>query len=196
MILWQIFGSFFKIGLFTFGGGYAMLPMIEREIVSGRRWASREEVIDIFAVSQSLPGVIALNTATQIGYKKRGVAGGVVATLGAAAPSLIIITLIAAALSFVWDNAVLASAFAGIGVAVCALIFSTVLDFLKSSIADTVCLVIFILVFACSFLLTVSPFVYVLAASAVGIGVGHIKKRQKGKKSDKENKTYGEGGRE
>lgn len=186
MIYLQIYWSFFKIGALTFGGGYAMLPMIEREIVRNRKWASNEDVIDIFAVSQSLPGAIALNSATQIGYRVKGVLGGVVAMLGAVTPSLIIITLIATVLSLVWGNAILTSAFAGIGVAVCAMILNTVIKFLKTSVVDVICGIIFAAVLVCSLAFKLSPFIYILIAIALGIGIGYIRKnRGKGESEEK-----------
>ena len=92
----ELFLTFFKMGAFTFGGGYAMLPMIEREVVRNKGWATSEEVMDYFAVGQCTPGVIAVNTSTFIGYKLKGIRGGITATLGFTAPSLIIIMIIAA----------------------------------------------------------------------------------------------------
>ena len=98
-ILLDLFCTFFRIGAFTFGGGYAMLPMLQREIVEKKKWAAEEDLLDYFAVGQCTPGVIAVNTATFVGYKKEGVPGGIMATLGVVAPSLVIITVIAAVLS-------------------------------------------------------------------------------------------------
>ena len=179
MIFWQIYWSFFKIGALTFGGGYAMLPMIEREIVTNRKWAQRQDVIDIFAVSQSQPGAIALNSAAHIGFKRKGVPGAISAVMGAVTPSIIIITLIATVLSIVWGNAILTSAFSGIAVCVCALILNTMLKFFKSSVIDIVCLVIFLAVLAMALLMKISPFIYVLASIAAGILIGVIKKMAK-----------------
>jgi len=176
MVFWQIYWSFFKIGALTFGGGYAMLPMIEREIVENRGWAERQDVIDVFAVAQSLPGAIALNSASQIGFRRKGVTGGIIAVLGAVTPSIIIITLIATVLSLVWGNAVLTSAFSGIAVAVCAMILNTVVKFFKSSVIDAVCFIIFFAVLAMALLLRLSPFIYILASIAAGIVIGLIKK--------------------
>ena len=118
--LWKLYTAFFKIGILTFGGGYAMLPMIEREVVTKNKWATMEEVMDYFAISQCTPGVIAVNSATFIGYKNKGVLGGIVATLGVITPSIIIISIIASVLQTFYDNKYVKSAFQGIGVAVCA----------------------------------------------------------------------------
>ena len=94
--LFELFWMFFRIGGFTFGGGYAMLPMIQHEIVEKRKWATDEEIMNYYAVGQCTPGVIAVNTATFIGYKRKGIPGGIFATLGVIAPSIVIITVIAA----------------------------------------------------------------------------------------------------
>ncbi len=91
----KLFMSFFKIGLFTFGGGFAMIPLIEKEIVDTRKWIHREDIIDLFAISQSIPGAVAINTATLVGYKVAGRIGAIVATAGVALPSIVIISLIA-----------------------------------------------------------------------------------------------------
>ena len=103
----DLFLSFCRIGGFTFGGGYAMLPMIQKEIVEQRKWATEEEVMDYFAIGQCTPGVIAVNTATFIGYKRKGVLGGIVATAGVIFPSIIIVTIIAAFLNNFAEIAVL-----------------------------------------------------------------------------------------
>ena len=88
--LWELFITFAKVGVMTFGGGYAMLPILQREVVENKKWASEEELVDYFAIGQCTPGVIAVNTATFVGQKRRGVAGGILATLGVVFPSLVI----------------------------------------------------------------------------------------------------------
>ena len=94
-MLWTLYKVFARIGLFTFGGGYAMLPMLERELVDTYGWITTDEMMDYYAVGQSTPGIIAVNTATLVGYKKKGVIGGIVATLGMVTPSLVIILILA-----------------------------------------------------------------------------------------------------
>ena len=94
--LWELFIVFAKIGGFTFGGGYAMLPILQREVVENRNWATSEELMDYYAIGQCTPGIIAVNTATFIGYKRKGIIGGIVATIGCVFPSLVIIMIIAA----------------------------------------------------------------------------------------------------
>ena len=130
--LFDLFWTFCKIGALTFGGGYAMLPLIQREIVENKKWSTEKEILDYYAVGQCTPGVIAVNTATFIGYKLKGIIGGIIATLGVVFPSLIIILIIAAFLQNFADLAIVQSAFAGIRVAVVALIITTVVKLLKS----------------------------------------------------------------
>jgi len=133
-LLWMLYRSFFTIGALTFGGGYAMLPMLERELVEKHKWVTQEEILNYFAIGQCTPGVIAVNTATFVGYKLKRIPGAVAATLGVISPSVIIITLIAALLSNFMDIAWVQHAFAGIRVAVCALILSSVVKLAKSNL--------------------------------------------------------------
>lgn len=132
--LWELFATFFKIGICTFGGGYAMLPMLEREIVNKHGWASMEDLLDYFAIGQCTPGVIAVNTATFVGFRRKGCLGGVMATLGVVAPSLLIITIIAALLSNFMEYKIVGYAFAGIRISVCAMILKTIVKLAKSSV--------------------------------------------------------------
>ena len=168
--LLTLFGLFFKIGITTFGGGYAMLPMLERELVTNRKYVSMEEIMDYFAVGQCTPGVIAVNTATFIGYKKKGILGGIFATLGVITPSIIIITLLASILSFLAGEKIIEHAFAGISVAVCALIVQAILKLSKSGIKDIftaiAAAVSFVLVF---FVKSLSPIVVIIAAAIAGV---------------------------
>ena len=132
--LWELYRSFFTIGALTFGGGYAMLPMLERELVEKHHWVTQEEILNYFAIGQCTPGIIAVNTATFVGYKRRKVIGGITTTLGVISPSLIIIVAIAMLLSNFMDIIWVQHAFAGIRVAVCALILSSVLKLVKSNV--------------------------------------------------------------
>ncbi|MEG0156707.1 MAG: chromate transporter [Anaerovoracaceae bacterium] len=124
-ILFDLFFSFFKIGLFTIGGGMAMIPLIERLVVKDRQWLSEEEMVDCIAVSQSLPGVVAINTATYIGNSKMKVKGALAATFGVILPSFVIILIMATLLDAVGRNPYLDGAFVGIKAAVCGLITVT-----------------------------------------------------------------------
>ena len=132
--LWTMFLTFCRIGGLTFGGGYAMLPMLQREVVEKYQWATEEELMDYYAIGQCTPGIIAVNTATFVGYKKRGVLGAIFCTLGVVFPSLCIITVIAAFLKNFQDIIYVQQAFAGIRVAVCALIASSVLKLAKGNL--------------------------------------------------------------
>ena len=164
MILWQLFVSFARVGVLTFGGGYAMIPMLEREIVDRRGWATSEELMD-----QCTPGVIAVNTATFIGYKTAGNLGGIVATLGVVFPSLLIISVIAGIIQNFSDIPAVKSAFAGIRVCVCVLIFNSVVKLWKGAVKDKATLVLFLLVFGLSVFFPISPIVFVLFCAAAGI---------------------------
>ena len=169
MKLLTLFLSFAKVGVMTFGGGYAMIPILEREIVDKQGWASSEELMDYYAVGQCTPGVIAVNTATFIGYKVAGNAGGVIATLGVVFPSLVIITLIAGILTNFADIPAVKSAFSAIRVCVCVLIFNSVLKLWKGAVKDRAALVLFLIVFVLSLFLNISPVVFVLFCAAAGI---------------------------
>ena len=165
----DLFLAFAKIGVMTFGGGYAMLPMLERELIDNRGWTTNEELMDYFAVAQCTPGVIAVNTSTFIGYKLYGNLGGIVATLGVVFPSLVIITTIAGVLTNFADIPAVKHAFAGVRVCVCVLIFNAVVKLWKGAIKDKAALVLFVVIFLLSVFLDVSPVVYVIACAAAGI---------------------------
>lgn len=168
-LLLQLLLSFAKVGVMTFGGGYAMIPILEREIIEHRGWATEEELMDYYAVGQCTPGVIAVNTATFIGYKVAGTIGGVVATLGVVFPSLVIITVIAGILTSFADIPAVKSAFAGIRVCVCVLIFNAVLKLWKKAVVDKVTLVLFLAVCLLSIFFDISPILFVVLCAAAGI---------------------------
>ncbi len=168
---WELFKSFFRIGILSFGGGYAMLPLLRREIVEARGWATDEELADYYAVGQCTPGIIMVNTATFIGYKVKGIPGGVFATLSAILPSYIIILIIALFLQNFAEYPLVQNAFAGIRVCVAVLIFNTVVKLFKSGVKDKAGLVIFGAVFLLSLCLDLSPVLLVLAAGAAGLGL-------------------------
>lgn len=167
--LFEIFKAAFRVGIFTFGGGYAMLPILQREVVETRGWVSEEEVLDYYAIGQCLPGVIMVNTMIFVGQKRKGTIGGIVAALGTVCPALIIITLIAALLSNFADLPAVKNAFAGIRVCVCVLIFNAVLKLWKKSIIDWKCLVLFFVVAIGSLLTDITPVVFVIFAAVAGI---------------------------
>lgn len=176
-LLWELFITFAKIGVMTFGGGMAMLPILEREIVQSKQWATEEELVDYYAIGQCTPGIIAVNTATFIGQKKRGALGGIVATLGVVFPSLVIITVLAGLITNFSHLAWVQNAFAGIQVCVCVLIFNAVVKLLQKSVVDKRTAVIFVLVMAGSMLLSVSPVWFVLIAALSGIVLKNLEGR-------------------
>ncbi len=166
--LFELYLSFFKIGLFTFGGGYAMIPMLEREIVTKRKWATLEELMNYFAISQCTPGVIAVNTATFTGYKRKGVLGGLFATLGVITPSIIIICLLAGILNAFSDNIYVKRAFAGISVAVCALMVSAIIKLFKAGVKDAFALTVALIALILALFFKVSNIIIVIAAGILG----------------------------
>ena len=128
-IYWQLFASFFKIGAFTFGGGWAMISIIEREIVDKHHWIEKDDFLDLLAIAQSLPGILAVNIATAVGDKMRGMRGSILAAAGTILPSFLIILAIAIFLTpdMIKNNRVISSIFMGIRPAVVALIVAPVL---------------------------------------------------------------------
>ena len=167
--LFDLFRAFARVGVMTFGGGYAMIPILEREIVDKHGWATEEELMDYYAVGQCTPGIIAVNTATFVGYRVAGNLGGIVATLGIVFPSLVIITLIAGILTNFSDIPAVKSAFAGIRVCVCVLIFNAVLKLWKKAVVDKITLVLFLAVFLLSVFFSISPVWFVVLCAAAGI---------------------------
>ena len=146
--LLELFLTFAKVGVMTFGGGYAMLPILQREVVEKKGWASDEELTDYFAIAQCTPGVIAVNTATFVGQKQKGVPGGVLATLGVVFPSVVIIMILAAFIQNFAHLPVVIHAFAGIRACVCALILSSILKLAKKSLADLPSVLIYVAILA------------------------------------------------
>ena len=165
----QLFVAFARIGVMTFGGGYAMIPMLEREVVDKRKWATSEEIMDYYAVGQCTPGVIAVNTATFVGYSRAGVPGGIAATLGIIFPSLVIICIIAGILTSFADIPAVKSAFAGIRVCVCVLIFNAVMKLWKGAVKDKAALLLCLAVFILSVFFDISPVIFVICCAAAGI---------------------------
>ena len=163
-----MFLAFARIGGFTFGGGYAMLPMLQKEVVERYGWASEQELMDYFAVGQCTPGVIAVNVATFIGYKRRGIIGAAVTTLGVIAPSIVIITIIAALISSFIGNEYVAHALAGIRAVVCVLILKAVLKFFKNGVKDALGVCIFIAALALSVFIDLSPIIIVVVSAGIG----------------------------
>ncbi|MBQ7220366.1 MAG: chromate transporter [Synergistaceae bacterium] len=168
-LLIDLFITFAKMGAVTFGGGYAMLPILQREIVENKKWGTDEELADYYAIGQCTPGVIAVNVATFIGRKTAGNIGGIVATLGVVFPSVVIITLLAGVIQAYSSLEWVAHAFAGIRVCVCVLIFNAVIKLFAKAIIDAKTLCIYLVVLACAVFLNVSPVVFVVCSAVAGI---------------------------
>ncbi|MBQ3054105.1 MAG: chromate transporter [Clostridia bacterium] len=169
--LFDLFFTFAKVGVMTFGGGYAMLPILQREVVDNKKWATEEELVDYFAIGQCTPGVIAVNTATFVGNSKKGVLGGIVATLGVVFPSLIIISLLAGVIEAFSHLEIVQHAFGGVRICVCVLIINAVVKLFKKSVLDVKTLIIFILITLGSTFTPLSPIIFILLSAICGIAL-------------------------
>ncbi len=177
-MLWSLFWTFAKMGVMTFGGGMAMLPILQREVVDNKAWATEEELTDYYAIGQCTPGIIAVNTATFIGQRQAGVAGGIAATLGVVFPSVVIISLLAGLITNFSHLEWVKNAFAGIQVCVCVLIFNAVVKLLKKSVVDKRTAAIFLLVLVGSLFLNLSPVWFVILAALAGIALKTLEVRR------------------
>ena len=167
--LMQLYWAFFRIGGLTFGGGLTMLPMLKYELVEKKEWVSEEQLLDCYAIGQCTPGIIAVNTATYVGYLRKGVMGGIVSTAGMVSPSLIIITLIAFCLRSFMDNVWLQHALMGVRGVVCALMLNTVISLAKKSLVSPACYVICIAAFFLALLSGMPTVVIVIIAGICGV---------------------------
>ena len=167
----DIFLTFARVGAFTFGGGYSMLPILQREVVEAKGWVEEREVLDFYSISQVLPGMIGINTAIFIGNKVKGRWGGVLAALGVAFPSLVIIMVLAAFLSNFAEVELVRHAFAGIHVCVFVLIANSVWKLRKGAIVDPITLALFVLVFVLSAFTDFSPILMVVASALIGVAL-------------------------
>ena len=169
-VLVDLFLTFSRIGVCTFGGGYAMLPSLQRELVESKKWATEEELADYYAVGQCTPGIIAVNTATFVGRSQAGIAGGVIATLGLVFPSLVIIMLIAAFLQNFMHLEFVVHAFNGVRAGVVALILSSVIKLFKNAVLDWPTRVIYAVVLV----LAVCGSFCTMPAGALGTVLGFV----------------------
>ncbi|MCR4673304.1 MAG: chromate transporter [Lachnospiraceae bacterium] len=167
--LFDLFFAFAKIGATTFGGGYAMLPVLQREIVEDRKWATEEDLMDYYAIGQCTPGIIAVNVATFIGARRRGTIGAIFATAGVVFPSIVIIMIISAFIHNFAEYPAVQHALAGVRVCVCVLVFSAVIKLAKKSLIDAGTYAIFGAVLILSLFTGVQKFVWVIAAGIAGI---------------------------
>lgn len=170
----DMFMTFAKVGVMTFGGGYAMLPILQREVIDNKHWATEEELMDYFAIGQCTPGIIAVNTATFIGQKHKGISGGIIATLGVVFPSLIIISLLAGVIEAFSHIIWVQNAFGGIRVCVCVLIFNAVVKLFKKAIIDKFTLLIFLITVLGSCFTNLSPVLFVVFSAVMAIIVKNL----------------------
>lgn len=178
----SLFLTFVKIGLFTIGGGFAMMPMIKKELIDKRQWMTEEDLIDYYAIGQSTPGIVAVNVATFIGYKQFGILGGIVATIGIVFPSIVIICILASLISSISDFPIVQKALKGINVSVAALMTNVVCGFAKKTINTIVAFTICLCSFLTVFIFEVKAFYIILIAIAMGIVsylIGEKKRKKK-----------------
>lgn len=183
---------FFGIGAVTFGGGYGMMPILQKEIVEKREWLTSEELVDYYALGQCTPGIIAINVATLVGYKRGGTRGALAATLGFVLPALIVIILVASVLQEIAHMDIVVHAFTGIRLAVCALIFHTVAMLRKTAVTDVYGLLFFAFFFLISSVFSVSPLLIVVSAIVLGVVLqkeAKTDRRQKDGDTNEESKT-------
>lgn len=176
-LLFELFTVFFKIGAFTFGGGYAMIPLIEEEIVTHKKWVDKEEVYDLFAVSQSIPGAIAINTSTLVGYKIAGKLGAICATFGVILPSFIIISIIATFFGSIADLPVVIAIFAGINGAVVVLILLAAKKMIKVALHDNLSIILIIVTVLIIVFTNISPIFLILAGALIGLSLYALERR-------------------
>lgn len=165
----DLFFAFAHVGLFTFGGGLAMMPMLQKELIDKRHWITEEELIDYYAVGQSTPGIIAVNVATFVGYKQLGVMGGIIATLGIIFPSIVIIMLLAGGINSISEYPRVQAALKGINVAVAALLTSVIVKFAKKTIKNVWNVLFMIISFVCIFFIKVPSYIVIIAALGLGL---------------------------
>lgn len=176
-IILELLLSFVKIGFLTIGGGYVMLPMMQNELIEKKHWITDEELLDYYAVGQSTPGIIAVNVATFVGYKKAGIPGGIIATLGIISPSLLIITALAGVIQSIDQYPYVQKAMNGINVAVCALITDATLNFIKKGVKNFVTLIVLLSSFVLIYFLKVPSYLIVLGAAFIGTVTYFAKKK-------------------
>ena len=174
----ELYVAFFRTGIFTFGGGLAMMPMLQKELIEKKHWLTEEDLIDYYAIGQSTPGIIAVNVATFVGFRQAGVIGAIVATLGIISPSIIIITILAGTINSISEYPRVQAALKGINVAVAALLTTVIIKFAKKTIKNVWNVLYMLLAFVCIFWFKVPSFIIILVAIALGcLNVVRLKKK-------------------
>lgn len=167
--LFELYAAFFRIGGLTFGGGLTMLPMLKYELSEKKNWVTEDELLDYYAIGQCTPGIIAVNVATFVGYKRKGVIGGIFSTLGMVSPSLIIVSILAMFLEQFMSNVYVAHAVGGIKVVVCALMLNTLLTLAKKSFLNAFCVGIAVVAFILAMFSPIPTVLVVIIAGALGV---------------------------
>ena len=191
--LFNLYFSFAKIGTFTIGGGLAMMPMMQSELIEKRKWITDEELIDYYSVWQSTPGIVAVNVATFVGYKQMGIIGGIFATLGMVTPSLVIIMVLAGLINSINDFPIIQKALKGINVAVAALLTSTIINFMKKTIKKFTNAIFMLICFLIVFVLKLPSFWIILFALLIGVVLTYKEKKKAAVSGDDAKKSEGEG---
>ena len=191
--LFNLYFSFAKIGTFTIGGGLAMMPMMQSELIEKRKWITDEELIDYYAVGQSTPGIVAVNVATFVGYKQMGIVGGIFATLGMVTPSLVIIMILASLINSINDFPIIQKALKGINVAVAALLTSTIINFVKKTIKKFTNAIFMMISFLLVFVFKLPSFWIILFALLIGVVLTYKEKKKVAAVEEDSKKIDGEG---
>ena len=191
--LFNLYFSFAKIGTFTIGGGLAMIPMMQSELIEKRKWITDEELIDYYAVGQSTPGIVAVNVATFVGYKQMGIIGGIFATLGMVTPSLVIIMILASLINSINDFPIIQKALKGINVAVAALLTSTIINFMKKTIKKFTNAIFMMISFLLVFVFKLPSFWIILFALLIGVVLTYKEKKKVAAVEEDSKKSDGEG---
>jgi len=191
--LFNLYYSFAKIGTFTIGGGLAMMPMMQSELIEKRKWITDEELIDYYAVGQSTPGIVAVNVATFVGYKQMGIIGGIFATLGMVTPSLVIIMILASLINSINDFPIIQKALKGINVAVAALLTSTIINFMKKTIKKFTNAIFMMISFLLVFVFKLPSFWIILFALLIGVVLTYKEKKKVAAVEEDSKKNDGEG---
>lgn len=181
-LVFQLFWSFFKIGPTTFGGGYAMIPLIEKEVVEKRKWIKSEDIVDVFAVVESVPGAIAINSATFIGFRIAGVRGALAAMIGILMPTFAIIILLALLHQMLKSNPIVDAAFQSIRASIVALIIYAGIKIGKTAVVDLTTVILTIITIFILFMVEFHPVVIILSGILVGIIIQKIKMISKERK--------------
>ena len=171
----QLYTTFFRIGILTFGGGLTMLPLLKYELVESKKWITEERLLDCYAIGQCTPGIIAVNTATYVGYLRKGVLGGIIATLGMVSPSVLIITVVATFLQNFMEVAIIQHALMGIRGAVCALMLNTVVSLAKKSLISPINIAICVVALLLALFTQLPTILIIVLAGVSGVIIEKVK---------------------